>query len=175
MKQKIRLQLDTDSIDSAIKEVKTYQNRLKMMYDIMCRKLIAEGVQFAKDQVKMYQAVDTWNLHDSIEGFYDPVTGIGIIKCYAVDNEYNFNYAQIVEFGSGVGPSGGGEGHTSHIAGEGWQRDIHHYGTNGWWYGDGHWTMGQEPRPFMYETYMELIERSRGLAKVRYYNVPDYY
>ena len=47
MKQKIRLQLDTDSIDSAIREVKTYQNRLKMMYDIMCRKLIAEGVQFA--------------------------------------------------------------------------------------------------------------------------------
>lgn len=173
----IRLSLDTDSIDSAIKEVNAYKQRMKMMFDILCSKLIAEGVQFAKDQVKMYGAIDTFNLHDSIEGFYDPATGIGIIKCYCVDNEYNFNYAQVVEFGSGVGPSAryGGEGHTSHVAGEGWARDIHHYGDKGWWYGDGHWTLGQEPRPFMYNTYLDIIEKSRGLAKVSFYNVPDYY
>ena len=175
MKQTIRLQLNNKSVENAIKEVDSYKKRLAMMYDIMCKKLIAEGVTFAKNQVKLYAAVDTYNLHDSIEGFYDPSSGIGIIKCYCTDNEYNFNYAQVVEFGSGVGWSGGGSGHTSHVAGQGWERDKNHYGTKGWWYGDGHWTMGQEPRPFMYNTYLELIERSKGLAKVSFYNVPSYY
>ena len=171
MKRTIQVQLNKESIDNAIKEVEIFKKRLQTMYDIMCRKLIAEGVQFAKDQVKIYGAADTWNMHDSIQGFYDPSTGIGIIKCYAVDNEYNFNYAQVIEFGSGVAGSFG----TSPDRPGDWKLDINKHGTNGWWYGDGHWTMGQEPRPFMYNTYMELIERSRGLAKVRYYNVPSNY
>lgn len=175
MPKRILLQLNEKSIDEAIKEVQDYTRRFETMVDILCRKLIAEGVQFAKDQVKIYGAVESWNLHDSIEGFYDPVTKTGIIKCYATNNEYNFNYAQVVEFGSGVGQSRGGMGATSHVEGANWKRDIHHYGEKGWWYGDGRWTMGQEPRPFMYETYLKLIEEAKGLASVRYYNVPDYY
>ena len=172
---KIHLKLNEDSINQAIQDVKAYEKRLAQMSDILCRSLVQEGIATARSRILVWGAYDSHKLYESVEGFYDPVEHKGYIRVCADDGEYGFNYAQVVEFGSGVnGRLGSSPGRPSD-----YQLDIHHHGERGWYYWkNGKWnhTLGQIPRPFFWETYQELLEKAEGKGiKVRYYNVPSYY
>ena len=170
MARTIRLQLNEKSISSAIDEVREYQAEVKRKVLEVCAKLVKDGVQIARSYIVTYKAYDEGNLYNSVEGYFDPVTGKGYVCVYVPNTNEgynNFNYAQIVEFGSGIR---GSEGSAPDRPGW-WELDRHLHGTKGWWFfKDGEWirTYGQQPRPFMWNTYQELLERAEGLAKVTY-------
>ena len=131
----------------------------------LVRALTEEGRDAAVINVVNLGAFDTGELADTsfhTRGYYNENYCVGIIYT----DSY---YAIFVEYGTGVV----GEGGRKHpLLPSGWKYDINKHGDDGWWYisdrdGKLHWTKGQESRPFMYETYKELMriagERLRSI------------
>ena len=178
MQKRITLQLNEASISKAITEVRAFEDEYKKALHQLYEKLVQEGVWLVKQKILAHGAYggefSTHKLYDSVMGWYDPQAGKGYITVFA-DNGDGFNYAQIVEFGSGVrGAEAGGSSEKD----ADWQYDVHHHGHKGWYfYWNGEWikTRGQEPRPFMWEAYQELLTRVQGIANVDYYNIPSRY
>ncbi|HHZ02041.1 MAG TPA: HK97 gp10 family phage protein [Tissierellia bacterium] len=158
---KIQMKLTTRSIEDAIKEVKEYKRKLNDRVKALIRELVDKGVEIAKAQVRDLGAVYTGQLEESITGFFDEETGLGIIRT-------DCPYAIYVEFGTGV--VGERNPHPEPI--EGWQYDVNEHGDKGWWYFNErdqkwHWTKGMVSRPFMYNTLQLLrAEAEKGGFKV---------
>lgn len=158
---KIKMKLTTRSIEEAIREVKQYRQKLDDRVKALIKELVNKGVEIAKAQVRELNAVYTGQLEESITGFFDEETGIGIIRT-------DCPYAVYVEFGTGV--VGQRNPHPEPI--EGWEYDINKHGDAGWWYFNErdqkwHWTKGMESRPFMYNTLQILkAEAEKGGFKV---------
>lgn len=170
----VTLQLYSDSIDKAISEIGDYQKDLKTAITRLCEALVTSGIQVVKNHIYAHGAIDIGKLMDGIDGWFDANTGIGIIKVSAWNEDYGFNYAQVVEFGSGV-VGAGTSSLSKDIADPTWDYDRHGYGLAGWWYTGGHWTQGQAPRQFMWDSFQELLQKAQGIARLRYYNVPSRY
>lgn len=156
--KKIKMTLDPASIQQAIDEVQQYKKQLKDRLNELMTMLVDQGVEIAKVQIASMDAVYTGDLQNSIEGAFDPGTGIGIIKAGAL-------YAVYVEFGTGVVGAG-----SPHPAPEGWKYDMNNHGESGWWYfntrdGKWHWTQGMKSRPFMYNTARQLETQCIQLAR----------
>ena len=158
---KIQMKLTTRSIEDAIREVKEYKRKLNDRVKALIRELVDKGVEIAKAQVRELGAVYTGQLEESITGFFDEETGLGIIRT-------DCPYAIYVEFGTGV--VGERNPHPEPI--EGWQYDVNEHGDKGWWYFNErdqkwHWTKGMASRPFMYNTLQLLrAEAEKGGFKV---------
>ncbi len=155
------MKLTTRSIEDAIREVKEYKRKLNDRVKALIRELVDKGVEIAKAQVRELGAVYTGQLEESITGFFDEETGLGIIRT-------DCPYAIYVEFGTGV--VGERNPHPEPI--EGWQYDVNEHGDKGWWYFNErdqkwHWTKGMVSRPFMYNTLQLLrAEAEKGGFKV---------
>lgn len=152
MARRIKIRLDADYISSAISEIRTYRKEIEDATRSLVEELVKEGYQICHTRILMWGALESGELLDSIEGIYDPVSGKGIIKT-------DCKHAAFVEFGTGVFVEGKAKAK---------------YGNAGWWYldkkqGRKRWTKGMEPRPFMHETYVELMEKAQTMARLKYH------
>lgn len=145
----ISFSLNALSIDSAIRELERYIDALQRAVNELANALVVEGTEIAKLEVLRLGAFDTGELADSIQGFYDSATQVGIIRT-------DVYYAVFVEYGTGVV----GE-RNAHPYPVGWEYDVNGHGDNGWVYHSDrdnkfHWTKGQPASPFMYNTFRQL-------------------
>ena len=155
----IKFALGSTELNRAIREVERYKAEFKKKWTTLMERLTEDGAEIAKAKVVQLDAVMFGDLVASIEGFYDPSTGIGIIRAGAP-------HAVFVEYGVGhkglVGP------HPEPAPG--WRYDSNNHGEAGWWYwGDWdsnwHWTAGLQSRPFMWQTGKELPLLFERLAR----------
>ena len=152
--------LSTKEINKAIKSIERYKKQLEDRTRSLVEELTRRGENIAKVNVVQLGAFDSGVLESSIQGYYSPLLGCGIIKtnCY---------YAVYVEFGTGA--RGAEASHP--MAGEkGYTYDINGHGEDGWYYyntdtGKQGWTTGMPSRPFMYDTAMELRKEVYKIAK----------
>ena len=149
-KHTINFSLDTSSVAKAIKQIDQYKREFQTKWNSLLDRLVEEGTEIAKVKVVQLDAVMFGDLLNSIEGVYDPATGIGLIVAGAP-------HAVFVEFGTGI--VGAQNPHPEIIPG--WRYDSNNHGEAGWWYlgdwdGNWHWTKGMPSRPFMWETAREL-------------------
>ena len=156
--RKISFGLSVKEINRAIREVEKYKRELTEKVNLLIGELTDYGVEVAKAQVRELGAWYTGELESSIEGYFSPSVGVGIIKAGAP-------YAVYVEFGTGVvGKS------QPHPSPDDWRYDINEHGESGWWYfndntGRMQWTKGMPSRPFMYNTARELENACERIAR----------
>ena len=155
---KFKINLNPREIDRLIKDIKQYKRELTEKVNLLIGELTDYGVEVAKAQVRELGAWYTGELESSIEGYFSPSVGVGIIKAGAP-------YAVYVEFGTGVvGKS------QPHPSPDDWRYDINEHGESGWWYfndytGHPQWTKGMPSRPFMYNTARKLENECRIIAR----------
>ena len=151
MSKKITFGLSVKGVQEAIKQVEAYKQDLNRKCQLLVQALTDQGVDIAKVNVRTLGAFYTGELETSINGYYSPSLGTGIIYAGAW-------YAVYVEFGTGIR---GSEAPHSLSGKTGWYYDANNHGESGWVYfnerdGSYHWTDGMPSRPFMYETGIEL-------------------
>lgn len=155
---KFKINLNPREIDRLIKDIKQYKRELTEKVNLLIGELTDYGVEVAKAQVRELGAWYTGELESSIEGYFSPSVGVGIIKAGAP-------YAVYVEFGTGVvGKS------QPHPSPDDWRYDINEHGESGWWYfndntGRMQWTKGMPSRPFMFNTARKLEEDCKEIAR----------
>ena len=137
-----------------------FRRELIRKVDELMQALTDHGVQVAKFQIRELDAVYTTELLNSIEGYYSPSWGVGVIKAGA-------GHAAFVEFGTGVI---GQDSPHPNPGSVGWQYDASNRGKQGWFYfndndGQVHWTAGYKSRPFMYNTARELEKVCGKIAR----------
>ena len=148
----IHMDLSTQSINQAIREVKLLRDDLKAKCWELVKALTMEGAEIAKMQVASLDAVDTGELEQSIQGLFFPSERCGFVIA-------DCPYAIYVEYGTGI--IGRDEPHPE---AEGkWDYDVKQHDILGWIYrsdkdGKFHWTQGYVSRPFMYNTLRWLEE-----------------
>ena len=159
MPKVIRIDLSVKySIDAAINELDNTVAEIRRRTNELVERLTEEGAQIARVQVMSLGAVYTGELLNSIEGFYDPESHVGIIRA-------NAYYAAYVEYGTGIVGQG-----SSHPDPDGWVYDVNGHGEKGWVYYNSnddqfHWTAGMSARPFMYNTANELRSVCSRIAR----------
>jgi len=154
---KYTIKLNPKDIGRVIKDIEKYKRELTEKVNLLIEELTDYGVQVAKAQVRELGAWYTGELESSIEGYFSPSVGVGIIKAGAP-------YAVYVEFGTGI--VGKNQPHPSP---DNWRYDINNHGDSGWWYfndntGRMQWTKGMPSRPFMYNTARELENACERIA-----------
>ncbi len=155
---KYTIKLNPKDIGRVIKDIEKYKRELTEKVNLLIGELTDYGVQVAKAQVRELGAWYTGELESSIEGYFSPSVGVGIIKAGAP-------YAVYVEFGTGVvGKS------QPHPSPDDWRYDINEHGESGWWYfndntGRTQWTKGMPSRPFMFNTARKLEEDCKEIAR----------
>ena len=155
----IKFTLDRKDIDRAIKELKQFKNEFLKKCNSLVQELTDMGVDIAKVEVTQLDAVYSGELRDSIEGYFDPSTGVGIISTG------DTRYAMYVEFGTGVVGS-----QSPHPNPQSYTYDINAHGDEGWVYynddiGEFRWTKGFKSRPFMYNTARQLEKECKKIAQ----------
>ena len=155
----IKFTLDQKDIDRAIKELKQFKKDFLKKCNQLVQELTDHGVDVAKVEVTQLDAVYTGELRNSIEGYFSPQTGIGIIS------SGDTLYAMYVEFGTGVVGS-----QSPHPNPQGYIYDINAHGESGWVYydddsGSFRWTKGFKSRPFMYNTARQLEKDCKKIAQ----------
>lgn len=160
MPKKITFGLSVKEVQEAIKQVEAYKKELNNKCQLLVQALTDKGIEIAKFNVRSLGAFYTGELEQSINGYYSPTLGTGIVYAGAW-------YALYVEFGTGIRGS-----EASHpLSGKtGWHYDVNNHGEAGWVYyndndGSYHWTDGMPSRPFMYETGRELELICEKIAK----------
>lgn len=158
---KIVFGLSPKEIQSAIRQIEQYKLDLKRKCQLLVEALTEKGVEIAKFNVQNLGAYYTGELEASIDGYYSPALGVGIIYAGSW-------YACYVEFGTGIR---GMEGQHTKAGELGWVYDVNDHGENGWVYfndrdGQYHWTDGMPSRPFMYDTVRQLDGICEEIAKV---------
>jgi hypothetical protein len=155
---KYTIKLNPKDIGRVIKDIEKYKRELTEKVNLLIGELTDYGVEVAKAQVRELGAWYTGELESSIEGYFSPSVGVGIIKAGAP-------YAVYVEFGTGiVGKS------QPHPSPDDWRYDINEHGESGWWYfndntGRMQWTKGMPSRPFMYNTAKQLENECKIIAR----------
>lgn len=148
---------DVESIDKGIAEIIEYRTELAQKARELGETLVADGIEIMRMKIREFDAIETGELLESVDGWFDSVTGIGIISV-------NSAHAAFVEYGTGV------VGKTVQSLAidkpSNWQYDVNNHGWDGWYYldkGQKRWTRGMPPRPFVWGTRQELIERAQAL------------
>lgn len=184
----IHMELSTQSIDQARRELKLFREELRAKCLRLVEALAKEGAEIAKMQVISMEAVDTGELEHSIDAVFFPEERCGVVYADAP-------YAVYVEYGTGIvgaanphpGIGNGSSGEVVSMGGRDGQRTTAHLGygksfaadqatgkatstnsENGWVYmdrnGEFHFTMGYPSRPFMYNTLRWLEEHAPDKA-----------
>lgn len=73
----IKLKLNTDSINQALKEVKAYQKKVEQAPQKLIEYLTAQGVEIAKMNVSDMNAYDSGELYNSIHA--EQKSGVGYV------------------------------------------------------------------------------------------------
>ena len=73
----IKLKLNTDSINQALKEVKAYQRKVEQAPQKLIEYLTAQGVEIAKMNVSDMNAYDSGELYNSIHA--EQKSGVGYV------------------------------------------------------------------------------------------------
>jgi hypothetical protein len=160
MSKKITFGLSVKEIQRAIQEVESYKKELNSKCQLLVQALTDQGIEIAKFNVRSLGAFYTGELEQSINGYYSPSLGTGIIYAGAW-------YAMYIEFGSGIR---GSEAPHPLSGKTGWHYDVNDHGESGWVYynendGSYHWTDGMPSRPFLYETGRKLELICEKIAK----------
>lgn len=146
---------DSKSIQSAINQVRDLERRLQPALDRFVKEMAEKGVEIAKATLLSFDrpAFDTGELHDSVTAYVNGSEA-------TISAGEGLDYAAYVEFGTGM------PGQMSAVNHE--MRDPRNnssgtYANGGWVYYNDRidsfvFTYGMEGRPFMYNTYKELIE-----------------
>lgn len=152
--------LSVKEIQKAQRKLEKYKQTLENRVQSLIVALTDRGEKIAKVNVVQLGAFDTGVLESSIEGYYSPLLGCGIIKadCY---------YAVYVECGTGIRGTEASHPKSSEM---GYAYDVNGHGEDGWFYhnaetGKSGWTTGMPSRPFMYDMAMQLREECVKLAK----------
>ena len=158
----IEMTLDESSIAKAISEIKMFQEQLKPAMQCLIEYLCEKGVEIARAELIFFDdpAYMTGALSESMKyrilenGDGQVVAGEGLHDGYTPPQ----SYAVYVEYGTGIyGP------------------DLNDHGLGGWWYpapwgtatvkGKKYaWTNGMAPRPFMGNTYQDLIQEAETMG-----------
>lgn len=146
--------LDLSSVERAIREVEQYKADLVKAVEELVRKLTEEGREIAVLNVLRLMAFDTGELADNMRGFFSPSLQAGFIYT-------DVPHALFVEFGTGIKGKNGLQHPWKNEYG--WEHDVHHHGDKGWIYyndreGRCFWTKGQASRPFMLNTFQQIIQ-----------------
>lgn len=163
----IRIDLfNPNTYDMAIKKIQALENSLDSKVDRFLKALADRGVEIAKANVTMYNAVFTTDLLNSI---FAQKESKGV---YAIISDSK--HSAFVEFGTGQV----GQAHSYPYPfpdGVDWEYNSGatifeiHDGQYGWYYPalDGTWkfTQGLPSRPYMYETAIELEKVISEVAK----------
>lgn len=154
---KIKISLNEDSINAALKELKAYHKKVKQAAAKLVKMLTEQGVEIAQLNVSDMKAVDSGELYNSIFAKYEGDAGFVVADA---------THAAFVEFGTGT--MGKNSPHPQ-IAVAGWHYDVNNHGELGWWYvgrdGQYHWTKGMPSRPYMYQTAQLLRQMVVPAAK----------
>jgi hypothetical protein len=150
--------LSKTEIKNAIKDCEKFKKEFITKSQTLIQVLTEEGRIIAKYKVQALGAFYTGELERSIEGYFSPSLGVGIIYAGAW-------YAAYVEFGTGVRGAD-----SPHPEPGKWQYDVNHHGEEGWWYFNDydekkHWTRGIKSRPFMYDTARQLETMCSRIAQ----------
>lgn len=156
--KRIKLRLSTQSAKDAIAEIEAYRDSIKRAVNELGQELVSEGVFTAKTWIIAYDAVESGQLLNSIEGVFDEGTGKGFIRT-------NSGHAAFVEYGTGV--IGEESKAISPDRPEGWEYDVNEHGHYGWYYANGRWTKGMPPRPFMWNTFKDLCDKADALVRLK--------
>ena len=144
----IKLKLNTESLNRALKELKAYQKKVEQAPQKLIEHLTEQGVEIAKMNVQDMNAYDSGELYNSIHA--ESSGNVGYVIADAA-------HAAFVCFGTGI--EGANNPHPN-IAIAGWKYDVNEHGELGWWYigrdGRAHWTKGMPSRPYMYNTAQQL-------------------
>lgn len=162
MKKVIKVKLEPKSIERAITELQMYKEEVIRRVNLLVKKLTERGANIARAKVVEMGAYYTGELLESIESYLFAFggTAVGFIRV-------NAEYGMFVEFGTGIV----GENGNHHPAQEvfGWEYDVNEHGEVGWLFptDDGTYrrTRGQESRPFMYETALQLRDEFPEIVK----------
>ena len=152
----IKLKLNTDSINQALKEVKAYQRKVESAGERLTHALTEQGVSFAQLNASYMNIYDTGELVRGIDSEYRGAKG------YVLSTA---PHSAFCEFGTGA--VGKGSQHPNPSL-AGWKYNVNNHGQAGWWYwkdGDWHWTAGMPSRPYMYDTARMLREQVIPAAK----------
>lgn len=159
MAERIEIRLNPESVGEAITRITEIRNKVKRMASELGQALVEDGVFIAKTWIIAYDAVETGELLNSIEGFFDASTGRGFIRASS-------DHAAFVEYGTGI--RGYENKQNSPDRPAGWEYDKNHHGHSGWFYANGRWTKGMPPRPFMWQTWNELCNKAHDFVRVKY-------
>jgi hypothetical protein len=160
MSNTVRINLSQKSIQSGIKKIERYKETLNRRCLKLVELLTERGAKIAKINVRNLGAFYTGELEASIDGYFSPSLGVGIVYAGAW-------YAVYVALGSGIR----GQEAQHPLSGEvGWVYDVNGHGEEGWTYfnerdGQFHWTDGMPSRPFMHDMVVELDRVCESVAK----------
>lgn len=155
----IRVKLNTQSLDAAIRKLEAYKKRLQKRLETLIEVMCIDGETYA---CQYMTHIDTGETHDSIMGYREGNRGVITAGGNAV----------WIEFGTGVTKNVMGDPfHDREALGVyGFGEYGSHMGAwkEGWWYWkDNKWnhTYGIMMQPFMHNTAMKLKETFRDNAE----------
>ena len=158
----IKLKLNTESLNQALKELKKYQKKVDLAGQNLTHSLTEQGVSLAQLNASYMSIYDTGELVRGIESRYVGGFGTDYAKGYVMSTA---PHSKFCEFGTGI--KGKNSPHPN-ITIPGWQYDENNHGEAGWWYwkdGEWHWTAGMPSRPYMYDTAQLLRQMVVPTAK----------
>lgn len=153
----IKLKLNTESLNQALKELKKYQKKVDLAGQNLTHSLTEKGVSLAQLNASYMNIYDTGDLVRGIDSQYQGEKG------YVVSSA---PHSAFCEFGTGIV---GAESPHPNPSLAGWKYDVNQHGQEGWWYmgddGEWHWTAGMPSRPYMYDTAQMLRQMVVPTAK----------
>lgn len=152
-----KIHVSLGNVEAAIKELETYEKKIKKNIEELLSKLLDYGIEIASAKIVELNAVESGDLLRSLDRMLYKEGNKGIIFTNSI-------YACYVEFGTGI--KGANKPHPT----KPWAYDINGHGDNGWWYPDetlgrARFTKGMPSRPFMYQTAQELEKQAVKIAK----------
>ena len=116
----MKITLKWGEIDKAVKQLEEYKKTLPSKIEKLVKRLVDSGVDIAKAQIRLLDAVDTAELVNSIDGmmYVEGNKGVVFTDC---------PYAAFVEFGTALLAK------TTPIQ-RSWTYDINNHGEGGWFY-----------------------------------------
>ena len=152
----IKIKLNTESLNRALKELKAYQKKVDVAGQNLTHSLTEQGVSLAQLNASYMSIYDTGELVRGIDSQYQGDKG------YVISSAPQSAFC---EFGTGI--VGATSPHPNPTL-AGWKYDVNQHGEEGWWYwkdGEWHWTAGMPSRPYMYDTAQMLRQMVVPTAK----------
>lgn len=175
MSKKIKINLSTSSIQSAIKEIEQYQAELNKKCELLTKKLAECGIQVAQSKIGSFCKYITFssNVENSVNGcktiMFATNTGIIHSEWRTKDGVKSADISPLLmcEFGSGLKAE-----NPLNIPGVGtgtFPGQTHAEDSSGWWYmdldGEWHHSKGITPKMPMYHAAIEIQKKVISIAK----------